>query len=173
MGKRTKTIALNILAIIILYALFASIGEVRQSSKTVDEAFEKFKKEFVYSEISDKQFYLIENSTFLLFEAGNTVSLVQFEKGIFGWKPTYYSHDEDRGLSYSSSFDFGEALLHGVIPEEITNETNTVKVNGIEADIVKLNDKTRVWILINNKPKNFSNINIDFLDKDGHIISEI
>ena len=172
MGKRTKKIAFYVISMIVTYAIFASIESAKLSSKNVDEAFEKFKNEFVETKIGDKEFYGIGNSIFVPFEVGNTVSLVQFEKGIFGWKPIYYSQDEDRGSSYSSVVD-GDILLHGVIPKDIEAETKTIKVNGIEADIVRINDKTRVWIMINNKPKNFSNINIDFLDNDGHIISEI
>ena len=172
MRSRTKTISFYVISMIVTYAIFASIESAKLSSKTVDEAFEKFKNEFVQTEIGDKEFYRIGNSTFVPFEVGNTVSLVRFEKGIFGWKPTYYSHDEDRGSSYTSFAD-GDILLHGVLPKDIVAETKTIKVNGIEADIVRLNDKTSVWILMNNKPKNFSNRNIDFLDKDGQIISEI
>ena len=172
MGKRIKTISFYVISMIVSYTIFASIESAKLSSKTVDEAFERFKNEFVQTEIDYKAFYRIGNSTFVPFEVGNYVSLVQFEKGIFGWKPTYYSHDEDRGSSYSSFVD-GDILLHGIIPKEIVAETKTLKVNGIEADIVRLNDQTSVWILMNNTPKNFSNINIDFLDSDGHIISEI
>lgn len=172
MRSRTKTITFYVISTIVTYAIFASIESATLSFKTVDEAFEKFKNEFVHAEIGDKEFYRIGNSTFVPFEVGNSVSLVQFEKGIFGWKPTYYSHDEDRGSSYTSLVD-GDILLHGVIPKDIVAETKTIKVNGVEADIVRLNDKTSVWILMSNKPKNFSNRNIDFLDNDGQIISEI
>ncbi|KMY43926.1 hypothetical protein AC622_06395 [Bacillus sp. FJAT-27916] len=172
MRSRTKTISFYVISMIVTYAIFASIESAKLSSKTVDEAFEKFKNEFVQTEMGDKEFYRIGNSTFVPFEVGNSVSLVRFEKGIFGWKQTYYSHDEDRGSSYTSIVD-GDILLHGIIPKDIVAETETLKVNGIEADIVRLNDKTSVWIFMNNKPKNFSNRNIDFLDKDGQIISEI
>ena len=156
---------------IVSYTIFASLESAKLSSKTIDEAFERFKNEYVQTEIDYKAYYQIGNSTFVPFEVGNYVSLVQFEKGIFGWKPTYYSHDEE-DASYSSFVD-GDILLHGVVPKDIVAETKTIKVNGIEADIVRLNDQTSVWILMNNTPKNFSNINIDFLNIDGHIISEI
>lgn len=181
LGKRTKTISIFVISMIFIYAIFASIETVNLSSKTVDEAFEKFinsefKTEVAQNEIGDKEFYRIGNYTFVPFEVGNNVSLVQFEKGKFGWKQTYYSQGEDRGYSYSSVVDElnEDILLHGVIPKDIVTETKTIKVNGIDADIVMLNDKTRIWILMNNNnQKNFSNINIDFLDNVGNIIGKI
>jgi uncharacterized protein YdgA (DUF945 family) len=181
LGKRTKTISIFVISMIFIYAIFASIETVNLSSKTVDEAFKnfingEFKTEVAQNKIGDKEFYRIGNYTFVPFEVGNNVSLVQFEKGIFGWKQTYYSQEEDRGYSYSSVVDElnDDILLHGVIPKDIVTETKTIKVNGIDADIVMLNDKTRIWILMNNNnQKNFSNINIDFLDNVGNIIGKI
>ncbi|MGE7661296.1 hypothetical protein ACQKL6_06190 [Peribacillus sp. NPDC097197] len=181
MGKRTKTILIFVISIILIYAIFASIETANLSSKTVDEAFEKFinsefKTEVAQNEIGDKEFYRIGNYTFVPFEVGNNISLVQFVKGKFGWKEKYISRGENRGYSYSSVVDKlnEEILLHDVIPEDIVTETKTVRVNGIDADIVMLNDKTRVWIVMNNNHlKKFSNINIDFLDNVGNVVGKI
>ncbi|WP_059170262.1 hypothetical protein [Bacillus sp. FJAT-27445] len=181
MGKRTKTISILAILIIFIYAIFAINEEVSLSSKTVDEAFEKFinsefMAEVAKNKIGDKEFYRIGNYTFVPFEVDNNVSLLQFEKGIFGWKQTYFSHGENGGYSYSSVVDVlnGDILLYGVIPKDIVTETKTIKVNGIDADIIMLNDKTGIWILIkNNSQKNFANITINFLDNVGNIIGKM
>lgn len=181
LGKRTKTILIFVISIILVYAIFASIETANLSSKTVDEAFEKFinsefKTEVAQNEIGDKEFYRIGNYTFVPFEVGNNISLVQFVKGKFGLKEKYISQGENRGYSYSSVVDKlnEEILLHGVIPEDIVTETKTVRVNGIDADLVILNDKTKFWLLMNNNNQiKFSNINIDFLDNVGSVVGEI
>ncbi|MDQ7862064.1 hypothetical protein RCO48_17065 [Peribacillus frigoritolerans] len=89
----------------------------------------EFKTKVAQNEIGDKEFHRIGNYTFVPFEVGNNVSLVQFEKEKFGWKQTYYSQDEDRGYSYSSVVDDlnEDILLHGVIPKDIVTETKTIK----------------------------------------------
>ena len=49
-----------------------------------------------------------------------------------------------------------------------------LKRRPIEADIVMRNDKTRVWIVMNNNHlKKFSNINIEFLDNVGNVVGKI
>ncbi|MGM9930069.1 hypothetical protein, partial [Pradoshia sp.] len=68
MRSRTKTISFYVISMIVTYAIFASIESAKLSSKTVDEAFEKFKNEFVQTEMGDKEFYRIGNSTFVPFE---------------------------------------------------------------------------------------------------------
>ncbi|MEK4535848.1 MULTISPECIES: hypothetical protein [Peribacillus] len=181
MGKRTKATLIFVTTIVFIYAILAIIETVNLSSKTADEAFEKFinsefKTEVAQNEIGDKEFYRIGNYTFVPFEVGNNVSLVQFEKGIFGWKLSYYSQDENGGYSYSSVVDElnGDILLHGVIPKDIVTKTKTIKVNGKDADIVMLNDKAGIWIMMNNNnQENFDNIKIEFLDNVGNIIGKM
>ena len=181
MGKRTKATLIFVPSIVFIYAIFAIIETVNLSSKTVDETFEKFinsefKTEVAQTEIVDKEFYRNGNHTFVPFEVGNNVSLVQFKKGIFGWKLSYYSHDRNEGYSYSNVVDElnGDILLHGVIPKDIVAETKTIKVNGKDADIVMLNDKAGIWIMMNNKnQENFDNIKINFVDEVGNVIAEM
>jgi hypothetical protein len=181
MGKRTKATLIFVTSIVFIYAIFAVIETVNLSSKTVDEAFEKFinsefKTEVAQDEIVDKEFYRNGNHTFVPFEVGNNVSLVQFEKGIFGWKLSSYSHDRNEGYSYSSVVDEinGDILLHGVIPKDIVTETKTIKVNGKDADIIMLNDKAGIWIMMsNNNQENLDNISIEFLDNVGNIIGKM
>ena len=44
---------------IVSYTIFASVESAKLSSKTVDEAFERFKNEFVQTKIDYKAFYRI------------------------------------------------------------------------------------------------------------------
>lgn len=179
-GKSKKVTVIIGTLIIFLYALFAILETVSVSSKTVNEAFEKyinseFKIEVAQNEIGDKEFYRKGNSAFVPFEVSDKVSLVQFEKGVFGWKQTYYSNNSNNDYSYSTVVDEinGGILLHGVIPRDIVTEIKTIKVNGINADIIMLNDKTGIWLMVNNNKANFNNIKIAFLDKIGNVVAEM
>ncbi|WP_216831402.1 hypothetical protein [Alkalihalobacterium elongatum] len=138
--KTSKITLIFVTLIVFIYAILAIIETVNLSSKNVDQAFEtfiasEFKTEVAQNEIGDKEFYEKDNYTFVPFEFGNHVSLVQFEKGIFGWKLSYYSYATNKDYSYSSVVDrlAGDILLHGVIPEDIVTETKSVAVNGIDA----------------------------------------
>jgi len=180
MGKRTKVTLIIITSIIFIYAIFAIIETVNLNSKTVDEAFGKFissefKTEDAQNQIGDKEFYIKGNSVFVPFEVGDNVSLVQFEKGVFGWKRTYYSHSSNEGYSYSTVVDElnGDILLHGGLPKDIVTEIKTIKVNGKDADIVMLNDKTGIWLMMNDNKDNFINIKIDFFDEVGNVVAEM
>ncbi|WP_164669976.1 hypothetical protein [Virgibacillus doumboii] len=176
MGKRKKATLIFVTTIIFIYGIFAVIETINLSSKTVDEAFEKFinsefKTDGAQNEIGDKAFYRVDNYTFVPFEVGNNVSLVQFEKGIFGWKRKYYSHNENGDYSYSSVQSSKNNLFHGVIPKDLVTETKNIKVNGIDAEIIMLNDKAGIWIMMNdNNEDNLNNINIDFLNAGGNVV---
>ncbi|MUK87894.1 hypothetical protein GMD78_05710 [Ornithinibacillus sp. L9] len=167
--------------IIFIYAFLAIIETIHISSSTVDEAFEKFinsefKTESARDKIGDKASYRYDDYAIIPFEVGNDVSLVQFKKGLFGWKIDFYSHNSNKGYSYSSMVDesSGEILLHGVIPRDIVTSTKNIKVNGIDADIFMLNDKAGIWLMTNNKNKeNFDNIKIDFIDEVDNVIGEM
>jgi hypothetical protein len=120
---------------------------------------------FRYSPAWCKEFYRKGNSAFVPFEVSDKVSLVQFEKGLFGWKRTYYSHNSNEGYSYSTVVDGNEnILLHGIIPKDIVTEIKTIKVNGHDADIIMLNDITGIWLMMDENKGNFNNIKITFLD---------
>lgn len=180
MGKRKKITLIIGISIIFIYAIFAIIETVNLSSKTVDEAFEKFinsefKTKVVQNEIGDKEFYRKGSSTFVPFEISDNVSLVQFEKGVFGWKRTYYSHNSNDDYSYSTVVDelSGDILLHGVIPKDVVTEIKTIKVNGKDADIIMLNEKTGIWLMMNDNKDNFNNIKIDFLDDVDNVVAEM
>ncbi|CAM3878805.1 hypothetical protein [Mesobacillus thioparans] len=179
MGKSKKVTLIIGATIILIYAIFAIADTVSQSSKTVDEAFERyinseFKTEVVQKEIGDKKFYRKGHSTFVIFEVSDKVSIVQFEKEVFGWKRTYYSDNRNEGDSYSTVVDGnGDILLHAVIPRNIVNEIKTIKVNGHDADIIMLNDKTGIWLMMNENKDNFNNIKISFLDEVGNVIAEM
>jgi len=181
MRKRTKGILIFVATIAFIYALLAMIEQVNLSSETAEEAFEQFinsefKTEAAQNEIGDKTFYRIGNHTFTPFEVGNDVAFVQFEKGIFGWKQSYYSREENEAYSYSRAGDErnGETLLHGVIPEDIVTETETIKVNGKDANRVMLNDQAGIWLMIKkDNQETPDNMRIEFLDNDGNIIGKI
>ncbi|MFV8830359.1 hypothetical protein [Alkalihalobacterium sp. APHAB7] len=181
MRKRTKAVFIFVTFIVFIYAIFAVVETVHLSSKTVEGAFEKFinndiNTEGVQNEIGDKEFYQNGNYTFVPFVVDDNVSLVQFEKGIFGWKRIYYSHNRNEGLSYSTVVDElkGDILIHGVIPKEIVTQTKIIQVNGIDAEIILLNDISGIWILLDNKIQgNFGSIQIEFLDEFGNVIAEM
>ncbi|MBT2695737.1 hypothetical protein [Bacillus sp. ISL-55] len=180
MGKRKKATIIIGTSIIFIYVIFAIIETVNLSSKTVEEAFEKFinsefKTEVSQNAIGNKVYYRKGKSVFVPFEVNNNVSLVQLEKGVFGWKRTYYSLNSNEGYSYSTFIDElnGDILLHGVIPKEVVTEIKTIKVNGNEADIVMLNEKSKIWLMMNDNKDNFNNIKIDFLDEVGNVIAEM
>lgn len=180
MGKRKKVILIIGTSIISIYAIFTIIETINLSSKTVEEAFEKyinseFKTEVAQNEIGKKAFYRNGKSVFVPFEVNGNVSLVQFEKGLFGWKRTYYSHNNNEDYSYSTVVDeiYGDILLHGVIPKDIVTEIRTIKVNGNDTDIIMLNDKTGIWLMMNDNKDNFNNIKIDFLDEVGNVVAEM
>ncbi|CEG27203.1 hypothetical protein [Bacillus sp. B-jedd] len=179
MGKSKKVTLIIGTTLIFIYALFAVEETISQRSKTVEEAFEKyinseFKIEVTQKEIGDKAFYRKGKFAFVPFELSDNVSLVQFEKGLFGWKRTYYSHNSNEGYSYSTVVDGnGDILLHGVIPRDIVTEIKTIKVNGHDADIIMLNDNTGIWLMINENKNNFKNIKISFLDKVGNTVAEM
>ena len=179
MGKRAK--ATFVTSIVLIYVILAIIETVNLSSKTVDEAFEKFlnseyKNETVENKIVGKEVYRNGNSTFVAFEVGNEVSLVQFVKGIFGWKLSYHSRDRNEGYGYSNFVDEinGDIILHGIIPRDIVTETKTITVNGEDANIVMLNEKVGIWLMMNKINKeNFDNIQINFVDEVGNVIAEM
>jgi hypothetical protein len=179
MGKSKKVTLIIGTTIIFIYSIFAIKETISLSSKTVDEAFEKyinseFKTEVAQKEIGDKEYYRTGNSAFVPFEVSDKVSLVQFEKGVFGWKRAYYSHNNNEGYSYSTVVDGnGDILLHGVIPRDIVTEIKTVKVNAHDADIIMLNDKTGIWLMMNENKNNFNNIKISFLDEGGNVVAEM
>ncbi|WP_102026887.1 hypothetical protein [Salirhabdus sp. Marseille-P4669] len=176
MERRTKATLIFVTSIVSIYVIFAMIETANLSSKTVDEAFGKFingefKTEVAQNEI-DKEFYRKGNYTFVPFEFEDSVSLVQFEKGIFGWKKSYHSHYKNRDYSHSGFYGDGESLFHGIIPKDIVSETKTIKVNGKNADIVMLNNEIAIWIIMDIQ-NNFDNLNIDALDKFGNVIAEL
>lgn len=179
MGKPKKVTLIIGTTIIFIYAIFSIMEAVSLSSKTVDEAFKKyinseFKTEVAQKEIGDKEFYRKGNSAFVPFELIDKVSLVQFEKGVFGWKRTYYSHNSNEDDSYSTVVNGnGDILLHGVIPRDIVTEVKTIKVNGHDADIIMLNDKAGIWLMMNENKDKFNNIKINFLDEVGNVVAEM
>lgn len=178
MGKHMSVTLIIGTLIIFIYAIFAIIETVNLSSKTVDEAFEKyingeFKAEVARNEIGNKEFYRKGESVFVPFEVNDKVSLVQFEKGVFGWKRAYYSNNNNGSYSYSTVVGNEDILLHGVIPTDIVTEIKTIKVNGNVADIVMLNDKTGFWLMMNDNKDNFIEIKIDFLDEVGNVVAEM
>lgn len=181
MVKRKRLVLTLILAIIFICAVFALFEQISLSSKTIDVAFVKFiNNEFSEStsnNIGDKSFYQIENDIFVPFEVGDDVSLVQFEKGIFGWKQKYYSHNKNGGYSYSSSQSDDNNLFHGIIPKDIVTETSNIKVNGLDAETIMLNNNTGVWIMMADNDSDgehdFNKISVDFLDKDGNVILKL
>ncbi|GAM12472.1 hypothetical protein [Mesobacillus selenatarsenatis] len=180
MGNRKKATIIIGTSIIFIYVIFAIIETINLGSKTVDEAFEKymnseFKTEVAQNAIGNKEFYRKGKPVFVPFEVNDNVSLVLFEKGVFGWKRTYYSNNSNEGYSYSTFVDElnGEILLHGVIPKDIVTEIKAINVNGNEADIVMLNDKTGIWLMMNDNKDNFNNIKIDFIDEVGNVVAEM
>ena len=176
MEKRNKFTLTLVTSFILIYAILAVVETVSLSSKTVDEAFEKFIKGELKSEneIGDKVVYPYGDGDYelVIYEMGGHISLVQFEKGLFGWIRTFYSHDKNGGYSYSNN---NNELFHGVIPKDIVTKTKSVKVNNIDAEIITLNDKVKVWIMINDEgdKHDFDNIYVNFLDNDGKVIGEI
>ncbi|WP_088036006.1 hypothetical protein [Evansella clarkii] len=181
MRMRSKAAFIFIVSVLTIFAVFACIDTVSPHSQTVDKAFEKFiksehKMEAAQSEIGEKVYYQNGDYTFILFEIGAEVSLVQFEQGIFGWVWTSFSRDRNEGYSYSAAVDYlnGESLLHGTIPKDIVAETRTITVNGAEADIVMLNDKTGIWIMVNAPyPEDIDDFKIEFLDEGGNLIAQM
>ena len=175
MEKRNKFILTLVASIILIFAIIAVVETVSLSSKTVDKAFEKFIKSELKTknEISDKVVYPYGDGDYglVVYEMDGHISVVQFEKGLFGWKQKYYSHDENEGYSYSNNSE----LFHGVIPKDIVTKTKSVKVNNLDAKIITLNDKTKVWVMTKNKlnKDNFDTIYVNFLDNDGKVIGEI
>ena len=175
MEKRNKFILTLVTSFILIFAILAVVETVSLSSKTVDEAFEKFIKGELKSEneIGDKVVYPYGDGDYdlVIYEMDGHISLVQFEKGLFGWKQKYYSNDKNGGYSYSNNNE----LFHGVIPKDVVTETKNVKVNNLDAEIISLNDREKVWIMIKDEGKNYDldNINVKFLDNDGKVIGEI
>jgi len=180
MWKGKNTTLIFILSIISIYGAFAIIETIKLSSKTVDEAFEtfvnnEFQTEAARNDIGDKEILRIGNYAFVPFEVGDHVSFVHFEKGLFGWKRRSYTRKPNDGYSYAGSYDEinEEIVLHGVLPKDAGTEIRTIKVNGNVADIVKLNDKDRVWIYMNNQDVNFNSLRIKFFDEVGNVVREI
>lgn len=168
-----------ILAIIIfLVYVICGINEtINLSSRTVDIAFEKFLKtdfETNYQslqndDILNKKVYRTKNFAFVPFEVGNQVSIVVFQKGLFGWEMLEFSYNQDSGgYSYSSDRPY----FYGLIPKNLAPKTYVIKVNGKEARIIKLNPATKVWVFINQNIKQIKESNtIRLLDNNGNVIS--
>lgn len=176
-NNHKKTIIFSIIAIVCIYAALAVIETKNLSSKTVYQAFEKFSHdEFTKQQqgkILDPVFYQEKNTAFVPFIIGNDIALTQFDKGLFGWKQSYYSRDRNEAFSYSTSVvDDRVTLYHGSIPSDITGQTHAVKINDKEAKILKLNQDVKVWILanVNDREQDDDNVHIDFLDEDGAVI---
>jgi hypothetical protein len=168
-----------ILAIIVfLVYVICGINEtINLSSRTVDIAFEKFlKTDFKtnYQSLQNEDFvnkkvYRTKKFAVVPFEVGNQVSIVVFQKGLFGWKMMEFSHNQ-QSLGYSYSSD--SPLIYGIIPENLASKTHILKVNGKEAKIIKLNQKTKVWLFINKDLKQLRESNtIRLLDYNGNVIS--
>lgn len=143
-----------------------------------DAAFEKYiSNEFLLEsnrdKIGNKEFYKKDNIVFVPYEFGDKVYFAQFYKGMFGWRLTSSDRSGNGGYSYSSDVDTlsNEILMYGVIPEDIVAETNSIKVNGTDADIIMLDDKKFVWVMMNDNKENFNDVQIDFLDKAGNVIA--
>jgi len=184
MIKRKRVILTFFIAIIFTYGIFAVIETINLSSKTVEEAFEKFlNSEFqdrVQQDIGNRAFYQFDDDALVPFEVGDQVSFAEFEKGIFGWKQVYYSQDNNEDYSYSMIESDESILFHGVIPADIIADTQTIWVNGINAEIIMLNSNTGVWVMPIDKitdnsdsQQDVTNIPVKFLDKKGNVIGEI
>ena len=180
-NKKVTIIFLTIF--ILLYITIALVETINLSSKNVNEAFEKFvdselaTDRFNKSEICNKVIHSIdENNTFVILELNKDVAIVQFKKGLFGWKLKHFNYNTNKGLSYSGVNSSNEHQYYGIIPENLFADTQMVKVNDMTAKIIKLNEKTGFWYLISkNKGNNdnFDNINIYFLNFDREVIKKL
>lgn len=165
-------------SIVFIYTISAIIELRNQSSKTLDAAFEKYiNNEFLLEsnrdKVGNKEFYKKDKIAFVPYEYGDKVYFAQFYKGIFGWRLTSSDRSGNGGYSYSSDVNniSKDIIVYGVIPEDIVAETTSIIVNGTDADIIMLDDKKYVWVMMNDKKENFSNVQINFLDQTGNVVA--
>lgn len=180
MSKRIKVSLVILGLIIVVYSFMAFRETAILSYNTVDEAFNDFLvKIHGIEDRGDKELgeiahYEVNNYVFVAYLINNNLSLAQFEKGKLGWQWGNVSNNMNANESSKyTKVDHlkNEIIMYGIIPEKIIEDVQQVKVDSFNANIISLNEKIGLWILVSTSNiHSINNINIEYLSSSGNAI---
>ncbi len=181
MSRRRKITLILVALILSGYATMAIVETFTLSFDTVDEAFSDFlgKEHGIgYEGIEGKAYYQVDNQVYVPYVVNNNTSLARFNKGRLGWQykgVSHYTNKAGQSFSLSRNELNGETVVHGLVPKKMIDDIETVKVGNLEAEVIQINEKAAIWLLVTNSllMDSIEEITVSFLDRKGDGLGSI
>ena len=163
-------------AFIFIYVIFAVIETMSISYKTPDEAFASYLEstfntdDFPEEKIQAKEFHRVGDDLFVPYKVDDSLSVVSFENGWFGWKMRSATTYIDEDNLFLNMVIGDKQIIYGLIPENLFTETEVVMVNDSFADTIELDADTGLWLFVNNDFEDHDDtatLNIQFMNAGG------